>query len=81
LEQNVQMKVAPSVIKLIAEKSFDPAQGARFVRKNIQDFLEDQLAEKIISGRTPEGAKISADVKNGQIVFVVHKPEKVPVPV
>jgi ATP-dependent Clp protease ATP-binding subunit ClpC len=81
LEQNVQLKVTPAVIKFIADKSFDPAQGARFVRRNIQTLIEDPLAEKIISGKTLLGAKISADVKGDKIVFVVHKAEKVPTPV
>ncbi len=79
LEQNVQLKITPAVIKHIAEQSFDPAQGARFVRKNIQDQIEDPLAEKIIRGKAKEGARISADIKNGRIVFTVHKPEKIPV--
>ncbi|MCX6797564.1 MAG: ATP-dependent Clp protease ATP-binding subunit, partial [Candidatus Doudnabacteria bacterium] len=80
LEQNVQLKISPGVIKLITEKSFDPAQGARFVRKNIQDFLEDPLAEKIIAAHAMDGANISADVKKDQIIFSVRKPEKVPIP-
>lgn len=79
LEQNVQLKVSPAVIKHIAEQSFDPAQGARFVRKNIQDQIEDVLAEKIIQGKAKEGARVSADVKNGKIAFIIHKAEKVPV--
>jgi len=77
LEQNVQMKISPAVIKFIAEKSFDPAQGARFVRKNIQDLLEDPLAEQIIGGNTKEGARILADVKKGKIAFSEMKPEKI----
>jgi ATP-dependent Clp protease ATP-binding subunit ClpC len=76
LEQNVALKVSPAVTKFISEKSFDPAQGARFVRKNIQTLLEDPLAEKIVSGRTREGAKISADLKADKIVFGMHKAEK-----
>ena len=79
LEQMVQLKVTPALVKHIAEQSFDPAQGARFVRKNIQDQIEDPLAEKIIQGKAKEGTRISADVKNGKITFAVHKPEKIPV--
>ncbi len=77
LAQEVQFTVNPAVIKFITDKSFDPAQGARFVRKNIQDFLEDPLAEKIISGGAKEGMAITADVKKDKIVFTV---EKQPVP-
>lgn len=79
LEQNVQLKVSPALIKYIAEQSFDPAQGARFVRKNIQDQIEDVLAEKIIQGKAKEGTRVSADVKNGRIAFTIHKTEKIPV--
>jgi ATP-dependent Clp protease ATP-binding subunit ClpC len=80
LEQNVQLKVSPSVLKLVSEKSFDPAQGARFVRRNIQTLLEDPLAEKIVSGKTMNGARITADVKADKIVFSMHKAEKLAVP-
>ncbi len=81
LEQNVQLKLSPAVVKHIAEKSFDPAQGARFVRKNLQMLLEDPLAEKIIGGKTKDGARISAELKADKIVFSVHKAEKMAVPV
>jgi ATP-dependent Clp protease ATP-binding subunit ClpC len=79
LLQNIQLKVNASVMKYISEKSFDPAQGARFVRKNVQIFLEDPLAEKIVSGKTQVGAKISAELKGDKIVFSSLKPEKIPV--
>jgi len=80
LEQNIQLKISSAVIKHISEKSFDPAQGARFVRKNIQILLEDPLAEKLIAGKNLNGAKISTEIKNGQIAFSVQKLEKIPVP-
>lgn len=79
LDQNVQLRVKPSVVKFISEKSFDPAQGARFIRKNIQDLLEDPLAEKIISGGAKNGTQISADIKKDKIVFTLDKPERQPV--
>ena len=81
LEQNVVLKISSAVTKFISEKSFDPAQGARFVRKNIQTLLEDPLAEKIVSGRTSNGARITADVKGDKIVLGMHKAEKLPVTV
>ena len=80
LEQQVQFKVTPAVIKYISEKSFDPNQGARFIRKNIQNLIEDPLAEKIITGITRDGAIIHADIKKDKIVFTVQKAEKHAVP-
>ncbi len=82
LDQQVQLKVSANLIKFISDKSFDPAQGARFVRKNIQELLEDQLAEKIISGEAKPGSLISADVKKDKIVFAIKRPavQKIAVP-
>ncbi len=80
--QGVELKATPALVKFIAEKSFDPAQGARFVRKNVQDLLADPLAEKIISDGLKDGAVVNADIKNGKVVFnIQHKREKIPVPV
>ncbi|MCL5666923.1 MAG: ATP-dependent Clp protease ATP-binding subunit [Patescibacteria group bacterium] len=79
LEQQVLLRITPAVIKFIAEKSFDPAQGARFIRKNVQDQIEDPLAEKIISGSAKEGMQIIADVKKDKIVFTIDRREKMPV--
>ena len=82
-EQNIEFKATPALVKFIAEKSFDPAQGARFIRKNIQDLLEDPLAEKMISQKLKQsGAKITADVKVNQVKFTVEKKlVKIPAPV
>lgn len=68
-KQSLNLRTTPALIKFIAEKSFDPAQGARFVRKTVQDSLEDPLAEKILSAKLPAGSTITADIKNGSITF------------
>jgi ATP-dependent Clp protease ATP-binding subunit ClpC len=79
--QKVQLKISPAVIKFIAEKSFDPSQGARYIRKNIQELIEDPLAEKIISGgATMEGSVISTDIKKDQVAFHITKPQRQAIP-
>lgn len=80
LLQNVQLKISAKVIQHIADKSFDPSQGARFIRRNIQNMLEDPLAEKIISGGAKPGGSIIADMKKDKIAFTITKPEKIAVP-
>ncbi len=72
-QQNIVLKATPALIKFIAEKSFDPLQGARYIRKNIQDLVSDPIAEKIISQHAASGATITADVKGEEIVFKVER--------
>ncbi|MBU6447590.1 ATP-dependent Clp protease ATP-binding subunit [Patescibacteria group bacterium] len=57
-KQNIMLQTTASGIKFIADKSFDPSQGARLVRRNIQDYIEDPLAEKLITGQLKEGSSI-----------------------
>lgn len=66
---NLHLKVQPAVLKFIAEKSYDPNQGARFIRKNVQEYIEDPLAEKILSDHIPSGTTVIVELKNEQIVL------------
>jgi ATP-dependent Clp protease ATP-binding subunit ClpC len=77
--QQIALKATPALIKFISEKSFDPLQGARYIRKNIQDLVSDPLAEKLIAQNLTPGSTITADVKNDAVVFsVTHTPVAVP---
>lgn len=77
--QKITLKFAPNLAKYIAEKSFDPLQGARFVRKNIQDLISDPLAEHIISKNLTAGTEIVVELKTDKagettVQFNVHSP-------
>ena len=71
--QRVILKATPALVKFITEKSFDPLQGARYIRKNIQDLVSDPLAEQLISQNLTPGTTITADVKNNEIVFSMEQ--------
>lgn len=79
--QHIQLKVTPQLYKFIAEKSFDPAQGARFVRKNIQELIEDPLAEQIIAAGLTGSAVAEANLNGSSVSFKIEpKKEKIPTP-
>jgi ATP-dependent Clp protease ATP-binding subunit ClpC len=68
-EQGIVIHADAATIKFIADKSFDPNQGARLVRKNVQEYMENPLAERVISGASKEGSSVKVLVKNGKLVF------------
>lgn len=72
-EQRISFKPTPQVAKFISEQSFDPLQGARFIRKNIETLVEDQLAEKIIQAHAGPGSTITANLTNGSISFEIEQ--------
>jgi ATP-dependent Clp protease ATP-binding subunit ClpC len=68
-QQQVSLIFDKDTVAFIAAKSSDPQQGARYIRRNIQEFIEDPLAEKIITGFIKPGDTTTAVVKNNEVVF------------
>jgi ATP-dependent Clp protease ATP-binding subunit ClpC len=72
--KNNKTSITKPAIKKIAKMSLNPAYGARMVRKNIQNLIEDPIAEKIINGEIKEGDKIVIDiVKDGKVEIKVSR--------
>ncbi len=56
-------------LSLIADKGFDPVYGARPLKRAIQQWIENPLAQRILSGDLEHACIISLDVDNGEFVF------------
>ncbi len=68
-EQKIGLELTQNAKDFLIEKGFDPVFGARPLKRIIQRFVEDPLAQDIISKRFGEGAVVKADRKNGELVF------------
>jgi ATP-dependent Clp protease ATP-binding subunit ClpC len=61
-EQEIHLSITEEVEELLAEKGFDPAFGARPLRRQIRSLIEDPLAEQILACEASEGCEILADL-------------------
>lgn len=79
-KQGIAFKPSAGLAKYIAQKSFDPGQGARFVRKNIESLIEDPLAEKIITEGLTAGSSVDVEVSGDDLEFrsEIAKPSLIP---
>ncbi|MCM8795373.1 MAG: ATP-dependent Clp protease ATP-binding subunit [Candidatus Omnitrophica bacterium] len=68
-EQNITLEITPQAKDFLIEKGFDPVFGARPLKRTIQRYLEDPLAEEIISKKFKEGAKVKVLRKNEELIF------------
>jgi ATP-dependent Clp protease ATP-binding subunit ClpB len=68
-QQSITLSFDKDVVKFLSDKSFDPAQGARLVRRNIQEWIEDPLAEKIITGEVREMNEVKVTLENDKIII------------
>ncbi|WP_319502801.1 ATP-dependent Clp protease ATP-binding subunit [uncultured Draconibacterium sp.] len=66
---NYKLKISPAAKDFIAEKGYDPQFGARPLKRAIQKYLEDEMAEIIIKASITEGDTISVgfDKKNEKL--------------
>jgi ATP-dependent Clp protease ATP-binding subunit ClpB len=71
LERRIQLKMTEKAKEWLAREGFDPAYGARPLKRVIQKEIQDKLALKILGGKFKEGDTISVDVdeKKGELVF------------
>ena len=61
----------------VAEKGYDPQFGARPLHRAIQKYIEDPLAEFILSEAPVEGARLMADLKEDkESLYIAFAPEK-----
>lgn len=62
-DRGMTIELTPAARRLLAERGYDPAMGARPLRRTIQRDIEDQLSEKILFGQIVSGQKITVDVE------------------
>src|SRR5213080_2298684 len=55
--------------EFVIEKGYDPNYGARPMRRAVERYLEDPLAEEILRGNVKAGAKVRVSAKDGKLVF------------
>ncbi|GAC1324916.1 MAG: ATP-dependent Clp protease ATP-binding subunit [Chloroflexota bacterium] len=58
VEQQIELEMLPEAKDYLVEKGFDPAYGARPLRRTIQNLIEDPLAEGMLLGRFYPGSRI-----------------------
>ncbi|MDD5259651.1 MAG: ATP-dependent Clp protease ATP-binding subunit [bacterium] len=68
-EQNIELKIEATVKEFLVEKGFDPKSGARPLRRSIQKYLEDPLAEELLSRTIDSTRPILVAVAAGKITF------------
>ncbi|HEX2431335.1 MAG TPA: ATP-dependent chaperone ClpB [Aestuariivirgaceae bacterium] len=61
-ERNISLKLDPAAKTWLAEKGYDPAYGARPLKRVIQRYLQDPLAEAILAGKISDGQEVEIGV-------------------
>ncbi len=68
-ERKLSLEVTDAAKELIAEEGWDPAYGARPLKRALQRLVENPLALELLEGRFAEGDTVRVDARNGELVF------------
>ncbi|MFN3264712.1 MAG: ATP-dependent Clp protease ATP-binding subunit, partial [Aquificaceae bacterium] len=68
-ERNISIELTKGAKEHLVKLGYDPAYGARPLKRTLQKHLETPLANLIIKGEIKDGQKVVVDVEDGQLSF------------
>ena len=71
-DRKISLEFDQSALEFLGQVGYDPAMGARPVKRAIQTYVENSLAKELLSGNISEGSRVMVSSKDGQLSFVVQ---------
>ncbi len=75
-EQRISLTLSEKAIEFIADAGFDPAYGARPLKRYIQRTLETKIGRAIIAGELADESSVLVDVEDGALVVMTKQDPK-----
>ena len=73
-QKKIVLDIREPAIEWIADRGFDPANGARPLRRAIRKYLETPLADKLLSGEIQNGTTVEVDCVNKCLTLISQEP-------
>ncbi|MBI1327270.1 MAG: ATP-dependent chaperone ClpB [Alphaproteobacteria bacterium] len=73
--RQITLTLDPTAVEWLGNKGYDPAYGARPLKRVIQTHLQNPLAEKILEGKIADGATVEVTRKGEDLEFKVTAPK------
>ena len=69
-ERELDLQLSDEALEKLVAVGYDPVYGARPLKRALQRWIENPLAQRILAGDFAPGATIEAKVENDEFVFV-----------
>jgi ATP-dependent Clp protease ATP-binding subunit ClpC len=73
--KDVHIELKESAKEFLIEKGYDPQYGARPMRRAVERYLEDPLAEELLRGNVKAGDTVEVIAADGKLSFHVAEPQ------
>jgi ATP-dependent Clp protease ATP-binding subunit ClpB len=71
-DRKITIDLSDSAKKWLGRVGYDPVYGARPLKRAIQRYLQDALADKLLRGEIPDGSTVKVEDGDGQLVLTVE---------
>ena len=68
-ERKIKLELDEDARNWLANKGYDPVYGARPLKRVIQKYVQDPLAEQILSGEVPDGSEVKVTSGSDRLLF------------
>ena len=72
-ERNIDLELSEEASLQLATAGYDPVYGARPLKRSIQTYIVNPLAQKLLQGEVQDGQKIFVNYKDGEFKFESEK--------
>jgi ATP-dependent Clp protease ATP-binding subunit ClpB len=72
--RGVALEITPAAADLLAREGYDPAYGARPLKRLVQRRVENPLAQRMLAGEIRDGDRLLVDAQGDDLVFTTADP-------
>ena len=74
--KDIKVHLDTTAVEFLIDKGYDPTYGARPMRRAVEKYLEDPLAEEFLRGNIKQGGTLEVHAAGEQLGFKVIQPEQ-----
>src|SRR6266403_1077288 len=74
--KDIKVHLDTTAVEFLIDKGYDPIYGARPMRRAVEKYLEDPLAEEFLRGNLKQGDTLEVHAAGEQLAFKVDQPEQ-----
>ena len=71
-DRKIGLDLTDAAKRWLGRVGYDPVYGARPLKRAVQRYVQDPLAERLLGGEIPDGSAVRIDEGDGALTFVVE---------
>ncbi|MGN6500781.1 MAG: AAA family ATPase, partial [Tsuneonella sp.] len=71
-DRKIELELTDAARRWLGRVGYDPVYGARPLKRAVQRYLQDPLAEKLLAGEIPDGSRVRIDEGDGELSIAVE---------